>query len=430
VNTVHAESLSLEDHVIGVDNIKLPQDTLQLMNSNLLDYHVEYDISYTQKNYKKVAESLHKISLSYYQLGDFDLAKNYAWRLKNVSSKYSFSKNELYANALLYKINVKQGNELLAKRFLDEYKLLLTGLSDLESEVELGSLSENEKSITNEVDDVSNEEKKNVESQRFKKFQKAMLLDSKYYLWLTIVVVLSILTFTIYRTKMRNNLHYVQIVDGGDLNNNVKEPIELTPINASTPNENEVSNPIHVSHDNLKEIDMDQKEENKNNVRDGHAKAQKLSPELIISKRAGGIFEEVFETKVPLWVSGIEHHLRDLNTINGIKYEFNYSGDFNLIKENSQNTITRFLISISETLVDANNVKSVSAQLVNSKEGLVAMIISKPINVNTPILDVITVSSIRKIFMSSNKFIVHTHNVPGGTLKFVLKRHINMREFV
>jgi len=420
VNVVKGEMLSIEDHLYGVDNVDLPSDRMQLMNANLLDYQIEYDIYYAQKDYKKVAESLHKIALTYFQLDELDLAKNYAWRLKNVAYKYSFVKSELYANALLFKINSKQGNKRLAKGFLKEYQNILNDLPEVEWERrdEIGeekSIEASEKSLAS-VDSIPETSKK---IEQIENEQQAQLVDLKYYLWSIVLLLLLVTSYMMVRNRMALQFDSYVEVPGPEkktLDFIKQEQIE------------EINPDIHIN-DNNPSIEPDGDEKKKHMIEDKKNKmtdqeSKRISPELILSKRAGGLFDEKHEIKTPLWVSGIEHHLKDLNTINGIRFEFNYSGDFNMIEENEQNIITRFLVSISETLVDANNVESVSAQLVSAKDGIVAMITSKPINVNMPILDVITVASIRKIYMSSNNFIMNTHNVPGGMLKFVLKKRI------
>ncbi|UTW67179.1 hypothetical protein KFE94_03435 [bacterium SCSIO 12643] len=427
VGGVNGESLSIEDHLYGVDNMDLPGDKMQLMNANLLDYQVEYDIFYAQKNYEKVAESLHKIALTYFQLDELDLAKNYAWRLKNVAYKYSFIKSELYANALLYKINSKQGNKRLAKGFLKEYQSILNTLPEVDWKKEVDNREEVELEVV-ETDIVPYESApvvvKNVPKETNE--QEAQLADLKYYLWAIVLLLLLMTSYMMIRNRMA--LQYDSFVEVSGSQTKVPVSyIEEKKVLDVSPDTNENENyPSSEPDGDEKKKDMIENEKNK----EAEQESKRLSPELILSKRAGGLFEETHEVKTPLWVSGIEHHLKDLNTINGIRFEFNYSGNFNMIEENEQNIITRFLVSISETLVDANNVESVSAQLVSAKDGVVAMIISKPINVNMPILDVITIASIRKIYMSSNNFMMNTHNVPGGMLKFVLKKRVFKKALV
>lgn len=427
IDLVNGESLSIEDHLYGVDNVDLPSDKMQLMNANLLDYQVEYDIYYAQKDYEKVAESLHKIALTYFQLDELDLAKNYAWRLKNVAYKYSFTKSELYANALLYKINSKQGNKRLARSFLKEYQSILNKLPEVDWKKEANNRGEEEleevkteaKSPELESEVIEHESKETND-------QKAQLADLKYYMWAIVLILLLMTSYMMIRNRMA--LQYDSFVEVPD--SQTKRPVsyiekkKVLDVNPGV-NKNENYSSSETDGDEKKK-DMIENEKNK----EAEQESKRLSPELILSKRAGGLFEEKHEIKTPLWVSGIEHHLKDLNTINGIRFEFNHSGDFNKIEENEQNIITRFLVSISETLVDANNVESVSAQLVSAKDGVVAMIISKPINVNMPILDVITIASIRKIYMSSNNFMMNTHNVPGGMLKFVLKKRVFKKALV
>ena len=145
-----------------------------------------------------------------------------------------------------------------------------------------------------------------------------------------------------------------------------------------------------------------------------------ISEQLIKSIRSPEFYSKSQMVNNPLWVSSIGHHLSALDSYNGIKFDFVTSGNLNGVKNSAQQIVTNFLLSISETLLDASNVKSVSAQLINSDHGLVVRVVATPVIPTRPVLDVISISTIRKIFSSTNSFRITIKNIPGGLLKLVM----------
>ena len=145
-----------------------------------------------------------------------------------------------------------------------------------------------------------------------------------------------------------------------------------------------------------------------------------ISEELIKSIRTPEFYSKSQMMKTPLWVASISHHLSTMDSYNGIKFDFVTSGNLNGVRNSAQQIMTNFLLSISETLLDANNVKSVSAQLINSEHGLVVRVVATPVISTRPVLDVISISTICKIFSSTNSFRITIKNIPGGVLKLVM----------
>ena len=115
----------------GVDNIQMPNDSLVLMNSLLVDYHVDYEIAFAIKNPNEICIALHKIGLVYLKLEQFDLATNYGWRLLNVAQKYKLDEYELFAYAMLYRVYKDSGK---IKQSSNMYKDYQTKLSSIQEE--------------------------------------------------------------------------------------------------------------------------------------------------------------------------------------------------------------------------------------------------------------------------------------------------------
>lgn len=145
-----------------------------------------------------------------------------------------------------------------------------------------------------------------------------------------------------------------------------------------------------------------------------------ISEELIKSTRTHEFYEKSNLAKDPLWVSSIGHHLDGMDSYNGIRFDFVSSGDLMNVADSAQRIVTNFLVSIAETLLDASNVKSVSVQLIKSDSRVVARVVASPVVSTRPVLDVISISSIRKIFNSTNSFRITINNIPGGVLKLVM----------
>ena len=127
----------------GVDNVQLPNDSLVLMNSLLVDYQVDYDIALATKNPGQIVSSLHKIGLVYLKLGQFDLAANYGWRLLNVSNKYELGDYQLFAYALLYRVYKDSGKVIQANKMFNKYQNTLVNVqeelvfSQMENEIDV-----------------------------------------------------------------------------------------------------------------------------------------------------------------------------------------------------------------------------------------------------------------------------------------------------
>ena len=435
----NTESLGAKNaRLMGVDNYELTTDTLALMNSYLIDYQVDYDIYLAQGDFEGVANSLHSISLVYYTLNQMDLASNYAWRLSNVADKHGLKKQKLFSFALLSRINEKLGKPLIAKRFLGYYSNLLAEISSdsfnnkvIIGEIESNNLSDTEpKFITGDSELVkAGLPKSNPDS-----VQEASFIYGNSYWYGIALMMVVLMTFIL--VKLKSKPHVMVLEEGSDV------PVKLIPlaVTIDSPIKEEKIAPVEITElpttkkeESIKPETMENREGSPSQFNDSKATVNRggpITPEMVRSTRTEKFYEASQLNKAPLWLSGIEHEIKDFNTLNGIRVDFNFSGDFTLVEEKVQNIVTNFLTSITETLIEANNVQSVSAQLVNSNQGLVAMIISRPVTVSRPILDTITISSIRKIFMSSEQFNISTNNVPGGMLKFVLKRVTPIKELV
>tara|TARA_R110002050_G_scaffold286088_1_gene436064 strand:- start:1100 stop:2443 length:1344 start_codon:yes stop_codon:yes gene_type:complete len=437
---IESNSIEQQEMLLGVDNYVITGDTLQLMNVLMLDYQVEYEACLANKNYVGVTNSLHKIALLYYKMHQLDLATNYSWRMRNVAEKFHLKEQELFALALLARISEEKGELKLAIKYLKNYNSMLKDMQP-----QLGSIAHNLDTLgfvsvpltdslvndSNSENQVGNDVKDSpIEIQQ----GNLSAFQIKYMGWVVFVVGILILGFWVNRMQKQpktlnpiliSDFHTDKLLDvvpelKAQNHSKDEDIIQLKPSLKTEKTEKTEKT------GKMEKIEISQKQETPSKSK---PKKNALTPELIISKRSEKLFSETYPVnKVPLWVSSIQHHLHDLDAFNGIKFDFNFLGDFSLIKESTSDIISEFVVSLSNILVDANNVQSVSTQLVNSLDGFVVILTSRPITDGEPILNAATINSIEKVFNGSENINVTSHNMPEGLLKFVLKQYATHEE--
>ena len=423
-----------QEKLIGVDNYILPTDTLVLMNHLLIDVQLDYDFAIESRDIPSIMIALHQKALVYLKLNELELATNYAWRLFNLSNKYDLNEGKLYSYALLVRINQAKGNRDKESYFYNEYRVAIrdfdTGV--IAKPIEIGFPQ----------DETILKKEPLHENTLGKNSQKHVLEDvpeneagfygNKQYGLAVLIIGFVLLTFLFFDSKRNSNTQLILVnkvippTNQIQLSSHIKvknKPLEFKAGENHPPQEFNIKEKVSVINKTKSMTEVGgnsafKLDEQSSKVSNG------LTADLIRSKRGSDFYKKTEIHQTPLWVSGIEHHLKGMNAYNGIRFDFNYSGDFNNVSENTQNIITNFMTSLAETLVDASNIQSVSSQLVNSNDGLVAMLVARPLVSSRPVLDVITISSIRKVFSGSNKYRVSTNNVPGGLLKVVLKHSV------
>ena len=430
-NEVHLEEL------IGVDNYILPNDTLVLMNHLLIDVQLDYDFAIESHDIPAITIALHQKALVYLKLNELELATNYAWRLFNLSNKYDLNEGKVYSYALLVRINQAKGDSVKESYFYNKYRTAISGFDTggIVDPIEIGFLQE-EPTLK---DKPMHKNPPTINTQKHIleviPENKAGFYWNNQYGLTALIIGIVMLAFLFFESKRNSNPQLILVnkvtlptnqiqVDSHIKQIKLKEKPRVANVGENhSPQEINIKEKVSVINKTKSMTEVGGNSAFKLDEQSSKV-SNELTADLIRSKRGIDFYKKAEIKQPPLWVSGIEHHLKGMNAYNGIRFDFNYSGDFNNVPENTQNIITNFMTSLAETLVDASNIQSVSSQLVNANNGLVAMLVARPLVSSRPVLDVITISSIRKVFSGSNRYSVSTNNVPGGLLKVVLKHSV------
>ena len=390
--------------LFGIDNILLPQDSLALMNSSLVDYHVDYDIALATSNHEEIASSLHKIGLVYYKLGQLDLATNYSWRLLNISNKYSLKKHTLYAYALLYKISLRNGQIQKANRFHQKYEETLTFLPSVENEkmVEIDPVDG-----FSTKDGETGQENSEVENKTTPLFveEKAELINPRIlYVIGAILTLILVFIFVLKNKESKNDVILVasppldikyensMVQSDGDVLQLVKEVEEKTSMESTV-----------VVHED-KDINASQSKERKS--------------ELLQNEQDGKINDTW-----PDWLEVVLVDAKKKFSKESVHFDQNLIGDFREIEESDQIILTHYIVNVTDELSNISKVHSISFQLMNTVLGIVVIMIVNASNNHQLILNPFSWKKINKAFETNGDFKFVVSDNTERIAKLILKKN-------
>jgi len=411
------------------------------MESALLNLDVQYDISVAERDFESMSKHLREIGLLYFNVGSLRIAEGYVWRSKIVAEENDLLMQDLYSCALLSKINFKLGNHRAAVRFEEEYLAILASVS-IQSINEAAQTELIPESVTSSPNDLSSE-------------NSAEFPMSVVYTVLGLVVLLvGIHKYPQVRSSKKVGLEVVKEVkeklepnklldidinleslnlidffdeefidDGVDLVDKEEETKKTDEITLKDVSQEVVIAEIPIIQNVEETIALVQKPEPvvKEVSNPKVEKGVPITESSILQARQNSFFERSNTQKLPLWVSGLEHYFKNVNLLNGIRFDFNYTGNFSSVQKNDHITLTNFLKSFTDELVDGENVSSVSAMLVNTDTGLVMQLVVKPIDSRYPVISSQVTSFFSNSLSSESGFYVSFSENTMGNFKMVLK---------
>jgi len=466
----------------GINKLALTTNSSPVLETTLLDLDVTYDIALANQDYEAVSASLRQMGLAYYNFGYFNISKDYLWKAKIVAEKYGLKEQNLRCAAMLSKINLKLGNNRESIQFEDEYMQILSTIESAKGIVPTKQQGGNEVAF---VPAIAEPEKAG--------FPLRVLFTALGLIGLLVLVnylpnrlvpkeqtvekkesvseelfdidinleSINLVDLTGDEMFEEFPLEPVQIKKEVEKQPEVKiEPIPVVQKQPEKPEEVQLEPeviaevepqkepvpetvveeaPIEVQAEvkidepiveTPKEIEIKVETEVSATQSYHPKKAQPITAESVLAAR-GNLFYEKSETqKLPLWVSGIEHHFKNVNSTNGIRFDFNYTGDFSKINKEVHTVFTKFLRAIVDEFTESRNLQSVSAILVNSSIGLVIQMVARPIHPREPVLSLKSQNFYSQMVKQSNHCDVLFKESDSGTLKTVLKHVENKRELV
>ncbi len=392
---------------IGLYESSISQD----LESELLELEVKYDIAVVENNFEEMCISLREIGLVYFKNNQLKLAEGYIWRSKIIAEKYGIVDQDLYGCALLAKINLKAGNVKESLAFEEEYLEILTR--------------------KNKSDRIG-EDKESIEASSMESTIPVEQSNLSFFVLIAFfgiatLVIIGLLVLLVFkdRTQTQHTVKEERNVASGPVAR--EQPVELKQkkekldidiqldsINLVENEEEESvleevpamrmegakpevfeesvkdSQPGKVASHNFSSIREETPKEVKISKEESEAENDNIRKPISVAEirqtRDDNFYDKSQLKKLPLWVSGIEHHFKNINSFKGIRFDFNCTGDFNSVPRNVYDTVTVFLKSFSDELVDSDNLLSVTTLMVNTRSGLVVQLLSKPIVADLPIL--------------------------------------------
>ena len=455
--------MSENSESFSVNKLALTTNSSPILETTLIELDVAYDIALAKQNYELASSILRDMGIAYYNFGYLNIAKDYVWKSKIIAEKYDLQEQNLQSTALLSKINLKRGDNRASIQFEEEYFELLKTVTPEKTTSEIVANSENEVAVPLNVENDAS-------------FPISVLFTALGLVGL--LVVINYLPQKKNTSQVKEvvpeqkevydidiNLESLNLIDVLDEDyfdasqlqeasssatikpEVIAEPIKEEVVVKSTPQETKpktrvtgnllerkpeitLEEPVEVA-TKVEEIDLDvELQDNTEPVESiipapavsyHPKKAQPISTAAVLEARGNKFREKTGFKKLPLWVSGIEHHIKSVNLTDGIRFDFNYTGDFSLIPENVHSVFTKFLKSYIDELAGSNNIQSVSAILVNSSIGLVIQLVAKPIHTREPVLSLKTQMLYKQSLNDSTSCQVVFSESENADLKTVLK---------
>ncbi len=405
-------NLNVPPKLIGVDNVSLPNDSLMLMNSLLVDYHVDYDIAFATKNTNEIANSLHKIGLVYLRLKQLDLASNYGWRLLNVSEKYKLQNQTLFAYALLYKVNKEKGKSQIANSFLGKYNSLVSEISQVDLENSwMGIPTDSTISIQQEVS------KKPLGLQFSKEptIDLSAIENEASFIKSPVIYVVGFFLTVLLVFLWKGNVMFTKNVYhfNGNADNSVKESkmVEVIPVIEVVANlpkpfvKNNVSESIYASIGNdLPENEM----QNKPEVIDPVA----VPAEVRLSTLC----------KVD-WLVDIENLLIQFSKRTDVKLTVATLGAFSQITNKQVEVINLLVGKIIPVFLDSGNLSVLSINFIDNEYGFVWILNGTPGSKEVEVMSPFTQEYLKKELIGHEGFQVFSSTTESNVLKVVIKTY-------
>ncbi|MGB0806559.1 MAG: tetratricopeptide repeat protein [Salibacteraceae bacterium] len=389
-------------HLVGIDDVEFPNDSSMLMNSLLIDYQVDYDIALANSQPKNIAISLHKIGLVYYHLQEYDLATNYAWRLLNVSNKHNFKSQILFGYALLYRINIEQGDLKKAKLFYAKYENLFDQSSPQEyarqpvfSNLEIEDEKPEEVEIE-KVDSTSALPAVVIDEVKV----KTSAIEFNYFVF-SLALILVIIGLLVWKKGILFQRNVIVLSDGkqNQEKKNFKHPV------SNHKYVNDIDNAATVLVENNKVL--------KDSI--GHKeKTDSISsnPNSVIIKTRS---KKRNLAKLPAWVSNISERE---------KWTVNLDGDLEVIASNDLEFIKYFLQAVPSVCSLLSPLESVVVSLVINLKGVVVLILITGSDINPHSSDLTELLQKVKTKAIANQFLFNDEKVSNRTKKITLKKYL------
>lgn len=360
------------------------------LGNQVLALEVKYDIALAEKNFEEVSKLLREIGLYYLGANQIKIAEGYVWRSKIVAEKHGVLRQDLQSTAMLSKISMQLGLSRDAMEFQEEYLEILARISEEAQENNPIAKSQTAASLN------SSNEKAQGSGSEFP--------VSVAFTLLSLVLVLTILWHFQTKTTVISNT-------SPESSKRKPQPSDVTPEKLEIKQEGINKNiPFQENTNTLSDIDINLESVNIPDAEDepiqqvvqekiteakpsqntriantkpefsGNTSSNPITAQDVLRAR-GPLFDELKSTpKIPMWVSGIEHHFKSLNSFRGIRFDFNYSGDFSEVKESVYVAFGDFIRSFSDDVAEMENVKSVSSLLVKTGVGLVFQTVVSPVD--------------------------------------------------
>ncbi|MGK0285832.1 MAG: hypothetical protein ACI9GM_000874 [Salibacteraceae bacterium] len=395
--------------LLGVDNWSLPQDSMALMNSLLIDYQVDYDIAIALANPMEIANALHKVGLVYYHLGQYDLATNYSWRLLNVANKYNLTTNSLYAYAMLVKIHAVKGQNQKSKRYLQKYQQTLSLIN--QDSINMPFLADDGYQVLDTQQDsvsVIDENPVIVVASKvaLKDLEvKSGMLDQKVWWFIVLGLVLfSLLLAWRKGALIQSNVHIYEANSEERVASELKPQDKLAFVSPPAVGNQEPKAPlVKVVPISVNQEPKIQRQKQKQVIL---GSGIRKDPE---SKKKRGFQEIVQKAIMKSKLKSIEFYSHELE-------------DDATLDQNDSQELEAFIYQVLEYMQASVNINNASIQLINSSKASVVMFLINPVSKSEKILALSELLFLSKIFSDKNDFQFVYSNVIGGMLKLTLKK--------
>lgn len=409
-------NLNAPPQLIGVDNVTLPNDSLMLMNSLLVDYHVDYDIAITTKNTNEIANSLHKIGLVYLRLEQLDLASNYAWRLLNVSEKYALKNQTLFAYALLYKVNKKKGSLSKANSFLRKYNESFSKINETDLQNTWnGVLIENRSinlGLAKEELIETEEIKPDAISLSVLENEASFVKKPIMYMLITAFMIVLLLLWKGNVMFTKNVYHFS---DAGNQKETdkasiieiepVKEMVQETSVFGTVEKKEEVLRP---QVDKVAMLVKEEEREIKVSVKNEHAIVLKSEDRKIEKSN---------------WLMEIEKKVNSISDRTDVKLSMTSVGLFSQLSDEEAKNIDDLVFATLPMFLKCPNLNIFSLSFIDNQYGFVCIMNGFPVNAAFEIMDSFTLNAIQKRLRTMEGLQVYANSEEANAVKLVVKTY-------
>lgn len=405
-------NLNAPPQLIGVDNVTLPNDSLMLMNSLLVDYHVDYDIAITTKNTNEIANSLHKIGLVYLRLEQLDLASNYAWRLLNVSEKYALKNQTLFAYALLYKVNKQKGSLSKANSFLRKYNESFSKINEVDLQntwngVLIENRSKNLDLAKEELIDTREVKPEAIKLSEIE-HEASFVKKPMVYIWIAAFMLTLIFLWKGNVIFTKNVYHFS---DAGNQKGKAQasvieiEPVKEISILGGGEKKQEVLQP---------QVNEEVMQVNKEEL---EIKTLTKKEDVIVLKR------EDRKTEKPNWLMELEKKVTSISDRTDVKLSMTSVGLFSQLSDEEAKNIDDLVFATLPMFLKCSNLNTFSLSFIDNQYGFVCIMNGFPVNTEFEIMDSFTLNAIQKRLRTMEGLQVYANREEANSVKLVVKTY-------